>query len=368
VPLASERGGEDQPLTWIVAAVTLAPRLLLFEPVVLRRLALALALLPGASSVVHAGEPHARIDAVMKQRGAKHLGSGWTANAWLSADGKTFYKRIKPIIAEGDLMTTPNAAKRRAFVEHTVWVIDQLRSAPEFAKYRDLLPRTRTQGRFGVVQDAAHGIEIGELTGAAHALAAQTIEDVKHAAQWSLPGVEIDVNPGNILFAKDGHPVKYGFFDPAGGWWARTWTKANPATRDRQGGSWALITRKLSQDQRAWKRDADIKPIGDSFAFRVDGGDLQFGDAIVVANLERKDAFVVKHGFKQVYESNTQPDSHGRLIAKVLGAPMDEEHADTRSGALPGQVIQRFERGYLTWDPQRGVRVRLPAFAEDIPK
>ena len=334
---------------------------------ILRRLAVAaLAILPAWAA--HAGEKTApaRIDAIMKARGAKFLGAGWTANAWLSADGKTVYKRIKPIIESGELMTTPNAAKRRAFVEHTVWVMDQLRAAPEFAKYRDLLPRTRAQGRFGVVQDAAHGVEIGELTGEAHAHAEQTIKDVQHAAAWALPGVEIDVNPGNILFAKDGHPVKYGFFDPAGGWWARTWTKAKPATRDRQGGSWALITRKLDGDKRAWKRDADIKPIGDSFAYRVDGGDLQFGDAIVVANLLRRDAFVIKHGFKQVYESTTHPESHGRLMAKLLGAPVDEEHADTRPGANPGQVIQRFERGYLTWDSQRGVRV--PAFAEDIPK
>ena len=311
------------------------------------------------SASLAAAEPPARIDAKLRARGWKYLGSGWTADVWRSPDGKSVYKRIKSTIASGDLMPVPDAAKRAAFVKHSIWVIEALRSAPEFAAYRHLLPRTSRLGRFGMTQAVASGVQADTLTGAARARAETVRNAIKEAAQHALPGVEIDANIGNILFDATGAPVKNGFFDPAGGWWARTWTKAHPVTRDVPAGSTALLDRKLAQDPRGFQRSAGMLRVGDGYAYRLSGGNLKFGDALLIANLDKNDAFVVKHGFKMAYEEVDHPASAGRPLGEVLGLPVDEEHADASPGAKPGQVIQHFEHGALTWSEAGHTQVQL---------
>lgn len=275
-----------------------------------------------------------RIDATLsKRRGYEWKRSGWTADAYLlkepgGAPSRWVYKRTKPTIREG-LMPTPDPSMRTMFRDQTLWVVDSLRDAPSFRAFAHLLPTTRASGRFGILQERARGIPIGDLPADAQVRARGELERVKTAAMAALPGVEIDANDGNIFFHPDGRAAS--LFDPAGGWWAR-----------------------LLNDKVASKPGFDVDKkrgpfhVGNSIAWRVQGGDLKFGDAWVVANVDAKAAFVVKHGFLSAYRAVRE----GHPTYERLGPPLEDERE-----VQPGHFEQRYAHGTMTWDAERHTRV-----------
>jgi hypothetical protein len=125
-------------------------------------------------------------------------------------------------------------------------------------------------------------------------------------------------------------------FDPIGGWWAR------------------LIADRL-QAESHWHADRRTGPflVGRSLGVRVTGGDLKFGDAWLIANIRRHEAYVVKHGFKMAYEQ-PHPLAEGRPLYEALGPPREDER---RVG--PDTYEQRFERGTLRWSPKQGTEAFL---------
>lgn len=81
---------------------------------------------------------------------------------------------------------------------------------------------------------------------------------------------------------------------------------------------------------------------------------IGWGDAYSVYNAQLQKNFVVKHGFAAMYESTECPESGGRPLCEVLGAPLQNESGDGQ-----GRAFQQFDRGYLTWTQAEGVRVHL---------
>jgi hypothetical protein len=91
-----------------------------------------------------------------------------------------------------------------------------------------------------------------------------------------------------------------------------------------------------------------------ALAQRAIGGNLKFGDALVVAHPAGDTAHVVKHGFLSAYAQDLL--GLGKPLHESLGLPRDEEH-ETVAGS--GHLIQHFEHGYLTYTKQDGVGVVL---------
>lgn len=81
---------------------------------------------------------------------------------------------------------------------------------------------------------------------------------------------------------------------------------------------------------------------------------INWGDAYSIYNAQLQQNFVVKHGFAQVYESTDRPESGGRPLCEVLGAPLGNELYDGK-----GLATQQFDRGYLTWTEAEGIHVHL---------
>lgn len=277
---------------------------------------------------------------IAARRGFVWRRSGWTADAFLlkgraGAPAEWVYKRIKPTIPSGNLMPKPNARLRTTFRDMTLWVLAGLAQSPHFEAYKDLLPETQAHGRFAMLQALGKGLAYKDLSDGAQGRANNEVALIKAAAQKALPFVEIDVNKGNILFDASGKATS--LFDPAGGWWAR------------------LLGDALRGDRRDWRVDHKSRPlfVANSVALVVKGGDLKFGDALLVANVDRGKAFIVKHGFKMVYE-RPHALSGNKPLFELLGPPTSEE---TLVG--DNSYRQTFERGEMRWDPKQSTRVTL---------
>ena len=79
-------------------------------------------------------------------------------------------------------------------------------------------------------------------------------------------------------------------------------------------------------------------------AWRIDGGSLAWGNAVIVGDAEER-ARVVKYGF---YSKYLEPG-----VAEQLGSPLDEEHFDAEE-----RVVQNFRNGWrMTWRQDEGIRV-----------
>ncbi|MBK9070584.1 MAG: hypothetical protein IPL79_06235 [Myxococcales bacterium] len=284
-------------------------------------------------------KPVSRTDAAVARRGYEWKRSGWTADAYLlkpqgTENKRWVYKRIKPIISSGNLMPTEDPRMRTFFRDMNIFVIDGLREASSFAAYKHLLPKHRRSGRFAMLQELGEGVHFDTLSSEAQIRASSEIEAVQHAARAALPGVEIDVNKGNILFSAAGDATS--LYDPAGGWWARL-------IGDRVRSDPTLTVDKL------------MGPflVDNSVAVRFTGGALKFGDGWLVANVARGKSYIVKHGFKMAYAAPHKLSAPQPLFT-VLGPPIEDEYE-----IRPGVYEQGFERGTLTWDQTNGTQVVL---------
>ena len=92
----------------------------------------------------------------------KRLGQGWVSIAW--GNDRWVIKGIKLTMKTGNMMPVRDDAKRFALALQTVGVIDVLRTHPEFAAFRHLIPRTQLARPFMIVQERAYGLRFSELT------------------------------------------------------------------------------------------------------------------------------------------------------------------------------------------------------------
>jgi hypothetical protein len=277
------------------------------------------------------------------------LGRGWQSVAFRA--GEKVLKFGRKRIEESDVMPERWDKLRKALLEHTLDVYDRLGKSPAFAAWRHVLLPTERARKFMMVQEFAHGRPYNALEPDAKPVAQQQRQALAEAAQAALPGVEIDPwNNGNVTFHRDGRIRSW--LDPAGVYgFAKQWKYKQPGAEKGRG----LIRQRIGERGYQKKEWMQLFRIGNGWARRVKGGDLQWGDALVVANLEQGRAWVVKYGFREVYEGRAPSaiSPRRRSVAEVLGLPLEDEQSLGRG------AIQHFERGRLIYDPDQPEPIRV---------
>jgi len=296
--------------------------------------------------------PPAAVQAFLEGK-AEWLGDGATCRTWGNDDWvvKVFYADVIQS-CNGTRPRSIEPAKRAAQVEYSIWVVEKLRASPRFQAWRDKVPPLFTLGPYTLVQRRARGLAMGQLSAEAKKVAEGEKAAIYAAGAAAIPGVELDLNDGNVLYTPEGRIVSW--FDPAGGCsWIPDWHEGQPLVQSFWDRASALIHQRI--DGTAFRPTTPKQRMGGSYGKRIEGGDLAFGDALVIANLDVavNRAFVVKNGFRAAYDSTGRPESPDEPLGNVLGAPLDEEHGEG------DRIVQHFEHGWLSWSPAEDVRVHL---------
>lgn len=294
---------------------------------------------------------------------AQYLGHGWVSDVW--ANDEWVVKVGKEVIPQADMMPTRDDEKRAVLAAQTLAVIEGLRASPEFRHFRHLLPETYVPAPFVILQKRQSGLRLEHLSDSAKAVAERFQHEIWTAGRRALPGVEIDVNAGNLFFDTSGTPTS--LFDPAGGGsWAATWMPGMPAGLDVHLASREIIDRHVKEKEpgRYSAKGPHVELAG-VLAQPVTGKGLQDGQAVLIANVARNSAFLLTHHFRQAYESRSFPVTEGGQLSNALGLPIENERTDPLDS---GRRIQRFENGSLSWTRARGVAVHLrPDLTASLP-
>ena len=305
--------------------------------------------LDAVSTTNGADPPPAGVIAFLGGR-ATRLGDGWTAAVWGNDDWVV--KVIKADVPQASGRAV-EPAKRQAMVDYAIWVTDKLRASSRFRDWRDRVPPVFSPGPYALAQRRAKGVWFDQLSPSAKERARAQNATILAAAAAALAGIEWDLNewnPRNAMYDAEGTLVSW--FDPCGaGSWVPGWHDGQPLVKSFWDRASAQIHRRI--DGTPFRPTASKFPIGGSYAKKIEGGDLAFGDGLVVANLDAgvDRAFVIRHGFRIAYESTQYPESAGKPLWTLLGAPLDEEHPEGE------HVVQHFEGGTLTWNQAEDVRL-----------
>ncbi len=291
-----------------------------------------------------------------------YLGHGWVSDVW--GNNEWVAKIGKEVIPEAEIMPAPDDEKRQALAEQTLEVIEGLRLSPEFAEFRHLLPETFIPAPFVIIQKRQRGLKMQDLDDQAKERAEEFRNAIGCAARRALPGVEIDVNPENLYFDSHGNPTA--LLDPAGSQsWATSWKPGQPVGRKTKQAAREIIARWIAmREGESFKARGWLVEIAGSFARRVTGAGVGFGDALLVASLEKTSAFLVKHAFRDAYESRSFNVTLGGKLSNALGLPVEDEREVPSNS---GRWVQHFQNGMM-WTQREGVRVCLrPEVSAAIP-
>lgn len=291
----------------------------------------------------------------------EYLGHGWVCDVW--ADDERVIKIGREVVPQAELMPVRDDTKRQVLARHSVWVIEALRSSPDFAHFAHLLPQTSLPAPFVLEQERQRGKLFDELSEHAQERAEESRVRIMEAARQALPGVEIDISPGsrNLLFDDAGEPV--GLYDPAGAaGWASSWRPGDPVGRDLKVAAEHLIARRAASPGEAPLQPIEpLMPLAGTYFKRAVGDELTKKDAMLVVNVDKNAAFLVQRQFKAAYESRDFAQTCGGQLSNVLGAPVEEQHESPKGS---GRLTQHFENGVLSWSEASGMRLTLRPAAQ----
>jgi hypothetical protein len=272
------------------------------------------------------------------------VGHGWQSMVFRSGDRVIKYTKHR--ITECDVMPQRWDALRAALTEHSQQAYNRLLKSPEFAAWRHVLLPSEQPRRFVSVQQYAQGRPWKALSAEARQRAQLELQALNAAAQRVVPSVPDPFTNGNVLFHSDGRIESWVDL-------AAVYTFANQWKAQQPGFATARELINQRREQLGFRKKTNLKAfrVGNGWARRFEGGDLQWGDALVVANLEHGQAYVVKYGFRQKYESWAPAalSSRRKQVNELLGVPLEDGH----------DGVQRFERGRLTYVPGDPEPIRI---------